>query len=70
VFARAFAARGERGWAIYSVLTGAIYFAAFFGIAAGSSQGPATVTVVNLAFSYRRCARLGLAFDRRGAAPG
>jgi uncharacterized protein DUF998 len=50
VFARRFAEVGERGWATYSVLTGVLFFAAFFGIAAGSSQGEDTVAVVNVAF--------------------
>jgi hypothetical protein len=51
VFARQFAARKQRGWAVYSLITGVLFFAAFFGIAAGSQQGGATLTVVNLAFS-------------------
>ncbi len=38
VFARRFAAFGQRGWAAYSVATGVIFFAAFFGIASGSGQ--------------------------------
>ena len=42
VFARGFAALGERGWAAYSAATGAIFFAAFFGIASGS-KGPVSV---------------------------
>jgi Protein of unknown function (DUF998) len=50
VFARRFAALGQRGWAWYSVATGVAFFAAFFGIAAGSGQDQATVSVVNLAF--------------------
>jgi hypothetical protein len=39
VFARRFFALGERGWAAYSIATGVLFFAAFFGIASGS-QGP------------------------------
>lgn len=39
VFARRFASLGERGWAAYSVVTGVIFFVAFFGIASGS-KGP------------------------------
>lgn len=50
VFGRRFAGLGERGWAIYSVLTGLVFFAAFFGIAAGSAQGGTTLAVVNIAF--------------------
>ncbi len=38
VFARRFAALGERGWAAYSVATGVIFFAAFIGIASGPGQ--------------------------------
>ncbi len=51
VFARRFAARKRRGWAAYSIATGVLFSAAFFGIAAGSQQGGSTLTVVNLAFS-------------------
>jgi uncharacterized protein DUF998 len=50
VFARRFAAHGQRGWAWYSVATGALFFAAFFGIAAGSGQAEATVAIVNVVF--------------------
>ena len=38
VFARRFAALGARRWAVYSVLTGVVFFAAFAGIASGSSN--------------------------------
>ncbi len=38
VFARRFAAVGQRGWAAYSVATGVIFFAAFVGIVSGSGQ--------------------------------
>ncbi len=38
VFARRFAALGQWGWAAYSVATGVVFFAAFFGIASGSSN--------------------------------
>ena len=51
VFARRFAALGERGWAVFSVATGVLYFAAFFGIAAGSQQGGSVLTLVVLAFT-------------------
>lgn len=51
VFARRFAALGERGWAVFSVATGVLFFAAFFGIAAGSQQGGAILTFVVLAFT-------------------
>jgi hypothetical membrane protein len=36
VFARRFVALKQPGWAAYSVATGVIFFAAFFGIASGS----------------------------------
>jgi hypothetical protein len=39
VFARRFAAAGERGWAIYSAVTGVVFLLAFAGIAAGSGNG-------------------------------
>lgn len=39
VFARRFAAGGERGWAAYSVFTGVVFFLSFAGIAAGSGNG-------------------------------
>lgn len=51
VFARQFAILGERRWMIFSVITGVFFFAAFFGIAMGSSQGRATLTFVTLAFT-------------------
>jgi hypothetical protein len=51
VLARRFASFGERGWIAFSAATGAFYLAAFFGIAAGSQQGGATLTFVNLAFT-------------------
>lgn len=38
VFARRFAAGGERAWAAYSVATGVVFFLAFGGIAAGSGN--------------------------------
>jgi hypothetical protein len=43
VFARRFAALGDRGWAIYSAITGVLFFAAFFGIASGSKGAGITV---------------------------
>jgi hypothetical membrane protein len=38
VFARRFAALGARRWAVWSVLTGVVFFAAFAGIASGNSS--------------------------------
>lgn len=51
VFARRFAALGQRGWAAYSVVTGVVFFAAFFGIAMGSQQGGAILVLVTVAFT-------------------
>jgi hypothetical protein len=51
VFARRFAAQSLRGWAVYSVATGVIFFAAFFGIAVGSNTTSVITTFVILAFS-------------------
>jgi hypothetical protein len=51
VFARRFAALEQRGWAAYSVATGVLFFAAFFGIASGSQQGGTIRTLVILAFT-------------------
>ena len=51
VFARRFSSLGHRGWAAYSMATGVGYSAAFLGIAMGSQQGGATLTVVVLAFT-------------------
>jgi len=38
VMARRFASQGLRGWAIYSVGSGILFFAAFVGVATGSGQ--------------------------------
>src|SRR6266480_6687697 len=38
VLARRFASRRQRGWAVYSLATGVIFFAAFVGVATGSGQ--------------------------------
>mgnify|MGYP001367773844 CR=1 FL=1 len=46
VFARRFLKQGSRGWAIYSVATGVLFFAAFAGIASGSKS-----EWLNLAFT-------------------
>lgn len=51
VFARLFARLGQQGWAAYSMATGVLFFAAFFGIAAGSSRPGGTMTVAILAFT-------------------
>lgn len=54
VFARRFAAQGQRGWAAYSRITGVLFSAAFVGIASGS-QGPtasAFALVVTLGWAW------------------
>ncbi|GHO90012.1 hypothetical protein KSF_000600 [Reticulibacter mediterranei] len=51
VFARRFVAQRQRGWAVYSVTTGVLFFAAFVGIAVGSNAVGAITTVVILAFT-------------------
>jgi|SRR5438309_1045077 len=51
VFARRFAALGRRRLAVYSVVTGVLFAAAFVGIASGSQQGGAVVIIVTLAFT-------------------
>ncbi|HLZ59912.1 MAG TPA: DUF998 domain-containing protein [Ktedonosporobacter sp.] len=51
VLARRFAAQKLRGWAVYSVATGVIFFAAFVGIAVGSSAAGAIAKFVILAFT-------------------
>ncbi|HEU5121491.1 MAG TPA: DUF998 domain-containing protein [Candidatus Saccharimonadales bacterium] len=52
VLARKFSKLGQKGFATFSIITGIAYFAAFFGIAMGSQQGPETVATVNIAFSF------------------
>lgn len=51
IFARRFSVLKQRGWAIYSLITGVLFFAAFFGIATGSQKGGATQVFVTLAFT-------------------
>lgn len=51
VFARRFVTLKQKGWAIYSMLTGILFFAAFFGIASGSQQGGTVLVFVTLAFT-------------------
>jgi hypothetical membrane protein len=45
VFARRFAALGQRAWATFSMVTGVVFFAAFLGIAAGN-----VIPGINVAF--------------------
>ena len=51
VFARMFRALKQNGWAGYSLITGMLFFAAFFGIAAGSQRGGTVLVFVTLAFT-------------------
>jgi len=51
VLARRFSRLNQKSFARFSFITGIAYFAAFFGIAMGSQQGPDTVAIVNIAFS-------------------
>lgn len=51
VFARRFATLGQARWVIYSIATGVLFFAAFFGIAAGSNGPSNLVTFVILSFT-------------------
>jgi hypothetical protein len=51
VFARRFVRAKERGWAVFSAVTGVTFFAAFYGIAAFSEKGATTRAVANIAFS-------------------
>jgi hypothetical protein len=46
VFARRFASLGQRGWAVYCATTGAVFLAAFAGIASGSGTA-----ALNVAFA-------------------
>jgi Protein of unknown function (DUF998) len=39
VFARRFAALSQRGWQVFSLVTGMVFLAGFFGIASGSGGG-------------------------------
>lgn len=50
VFARRFGSLGLAGWKWYSIATGVIFFAAFFGIASGSGGSGAMRTFVTLGF--------------------
>ncbi len=52
VFARRFRSLNQPGWANFSIATGVIFFAAFFGIAMGTQQGGAILTFVTLAFTF------------------
>jgi hypothetical protein len=45
IFARRFTSQGERGWAVYSTVTGVVFLAGFAGIASGNQVG-----WLNLAF--------------------
>jgi hypothetical protein len=49
VTARRFSRQAQRGWAVFSRVTGALFTAAFVGIATGSQQGGLVSTIVILA---------------------
>ena len=51
VFARRFAELKQGRWTAFSIATGILFFAAFFGVAAGSQQGGTTLVFVTLAFT-------------------
>lgn len=51
VFARRFNTLKQKGWAAYSVITGILFFIAFFGIATESQQGGTILVFVTLAFT-------------------
>lgn len=51
ILAKYFAAKGEWSWAIYSRITGALFGAAFIGIAMGSNGSGVMLTTVVLAFT-------------------
>lgn len=72
VLARRFAADGARGWAIFSVLTGAVFFAGFAGIASGAGAVwihlAFTATVV-LAWSWLSATSLWLMRSAAAARP-
>ncbi len=48
VFGRRFAARGERGWAIYSAVTGVVFVVAFVLASAGFGQAEGLVDFAGL----------------------
>ncbi len=50
-FARRFAGLGQTGWAAHSIATGALFFAAFVGVASGSQPRGPVLVLVTLAFT-------------------
>ena len=50
VFARGFTRLGQSGWAIFSAITGAVFFAAYASIASGSQATGVVQSVVTLLF--------------------
>ena len=51
VFARRFSLLKQRGLAVFSILTGFFFFAAFFGIATGTQLGGTVLVLVTLTFT-------------------
>ena len=60
VFARRFARLGQGPWALYSAATGVVFFAAFAGIASGSSQPPIVLSFVSAVVLFTLFCALGL----------
>jgi hypothetical membrane protein len=46
LLARGFSARGERGWALFTRITGIVFLAAFIGIASGAGSAATTLSFV------------------------
>lgn len=68
IAARAFAAEGARGWAIYSRITGVVFFAAFAGIASGSHGAATTLSfTVAVVLAWSWIAALSVRLYRRTA---
>lgn len=51
VFAKRFAKQKETAWSRFSIITGILFFAAFFGVASGSQPGSPLLVPVTLAFT-------------------
>jgi hypothetical protein len=51
VYARRFGALKQTRWAVYSMIMGIVFFAAFFGIATGTQLGGNVLVIVTLTFT-------------------
>jgi hypothetical protein len=70
VLARRFASRKQRGWAVYSLASGVIFFAAFVGVATGSGQSWSVIGFwigVLVAWAWIWALALSLLTDRASA---